>query len=198
MEKHRKTESVDKPFTGRELPTSVTPILKAQTTAFRPKSSSQAAAAILTAFFTKKHRHKLTMLIILSLLAAIVGCGSSPDPNRLLVFPTKGQIAFKGKSPGGAFVVLHPKAATGPNVVRPHAHVHDDGTFSLSTYNTNDGAPAGEYKVTVELHNLIKRSNGDIAPGPNVLPKQYSRPETSPLIVRIAEGENSLSPIVLK
>jgi hypothetical protein len=152
----------------------------------------------VNAFNIKKIGKRLAILALLQLSIGFTGCGSSPDPNRLPVFPAKGQIAFKGKPANGAFVVLHPKKAVGVDVVRPRAQVQEDGTFLLSTYDANDGAPAGEYKVTLELHNFIKNKNGDISRGPNVLPKQYGRPDTSPITVLIAEGENSLSPIVLK
>jgi hypothetical protein len=98
----------------------------------------------------------------------------------------------------GAFVVLHPQGTQSADGVRPRGHVAEDGNFSLSTYETNDGAPAGDYKVTVEYRSLVKKPSGDVAAGPNVLPKQYSRPETSPISVRIASGDNALAPIVLK
>jgi hypothetical protein len=152
----------------------------------------------VNAFDFKKIGKRLATLALLSVSIGFAGCGSSQDPNRLPVFPAKGQIAFKGKPANGAFVVLHPKNAVGDNAVRPRAQVQEDGTFLLSTYDANDGAPVGEYKVTVELHNFVKSKNGDISRGPNVLPKQYGLPKTSPITVQIAGGENQLPPIVLK
>jgi hypothetical protein len=191
-----KTKNNKKASTSLRLQANVFPTPHRSATT--PKTSSQAAAAILRAFFSNRIGRKLILLALLMFMAGIEGCGSSPDPNRLAVFPVKGQIAFKSKPTDGAFVVLHPKGAIGPNVLRPHGYVRKDGTFSLSTYDTNDGAPAGEYKMTVERRNLVKRPNGDFSPGPNVLPRQYSRPDTSPVAVRIAEGDNALPPIVLK
>jgi hypothetical protein len=143
-------------------------------------------------------KKRFTILALLPLLAVLAGCGSSQDPNQLPVYPVKGQLAFRGKPAAGAFVVLHPKAATNIKVVPPRGQVREDGTFSLTTYSANDGAPAGEYKVTVELHGIVKQANGDFSRGPNLVPKQYSNPKTSPLTVQIAEGENALSPILLK
>jgi hypothetical protein len=192
------TKIVEKAFTGRRSQPIFFPTPKASTSASASKTSSQAAAAILTAFYAKKIGKRLTLLVLVVFLSGIAGCGSSQDPNRLKVFPAKGQIAFLGKQVGGAFVVLHPKASSSSEVVRPRGNVHEDGTFSLTTYDADDGAPAGEYKVTVELHNLVKRANGDVSLGPNIAPKQYGNPKTSPLTVRIAEGENALPPIVLK
>jgi hypothetical protein len=198
MNSRIETKSIEKANTGRRSQPIVFPTPKVSASASAPKTSSQAAAAILTAFYAKKIGKRLALLLLVVFLAGIAGCGSSQDPNRLQVFPAKGQIAFPGKPVGGAFVVLHPKAATGSQLVRPRGNVREDGTFSLTTYDANDGAPAGEYKVTVELHNLVKRANGDVSLGPNIVPKQYGNPKTSPLTVRIAEGENSLPPIMLK
>ncbi len=146
----------------------------------------------------KKIVYKFAMSILLLFLVGLAGCGSSTDANQLPVFPVKGQLAFHGKPASGAYVVLHPKAAVGSKVIPPRGQVREDGTFSLSTYSADDGAPAGEYKVTVELHSIVKQANGDFSRGPNLVPKQYGNPKTSPLTVQIAEGENTLQPIVLK
>ncbi|HEY2826680.1 MAG TPA: hypothetical protein VGJ04_03690, partial [Pirellulales bacterium] len=82
--------------------------------------------------------------------------------------------------------------------VVPTAQVKPDGTFDLSSYAANDGAPPGEYKVTVQWHKTVKPAGGDPTLGPNLLPPQYRRPDTSPLTVVIAAGPNQLNPIVLK
>lgn len=142
--------------------------------------------------------NKWTIFSALLLVATIAGCGSSTDPNQLPVFPVKGQIAFRGKTPSGALVVLHPKNSASGIEVRPSGHVRDDGTFSVTSYKADDGAPSGEYAITVQWQKTIKNKNGDLARGPNEIPKKYSLPNTSPLAVKIAEGENKLPPIVLK
>jgi hypothetical protein len=134
-----------------------------------------------------------------SLLVAAAGCGSKQDPNRLLVFPASGKLNIQGKIPAGAFLVLHPKnPAAGVESVRPRAHVKPDGSFELSSYESNDGAPAGEYAVTVEWRQTIKYPSGDAGPGPNLVPPKYTRPETSPVVIKIAEGTNQLDPIIVK
>jgi hypothetical protein len=133
---------------------------------------------------------------------ALVGCGEQIDPTRLAVFPAKGQISFKGQAPVGASIVLFPKT-TAPKgsdapLVCPRGRVQTDGTFALTSYKADDGAPAGEYSVTLEWHKLVKAPDGQPDLGPNLLPAQFSRPEKSPLVVKIAAGTNTLPPIVLK
>jgi hypothetical protein len=141
------------------------------------------------------------LVLVSGLCIAIAGCGTSQDPNRLPVFPVSGKISFNGKVPDGAYVALHSKTnAEAPNgqQVVPSAQVKSDGTFELSSYAAADGAPPGEYKVTVGWHKTIKPPGGDPTLGPNLLPPKYSKPSTSPLTVTIASGANELNPIVLK
>lgn len=140
----------------------------------------------------------ILLLFFASAFAGLVGCGSGQDPNRLPTFPASGQISFQGKPVPGAFIVLHPKGANSSDeVVRPRAQVKDDGTFELTSYETGDGAPAGDYVLTVQWHKFVKHGN-DVAPGPNVLPRIYASPDKSPVTVKIAEGPNQLAPIVVR
>jgi hypothetical protein len=129
------------------------------------------------------------------------GCSKSKDPNRLPVFPVNGHLSVKGQPPSGAFVVLHPKngTATAPNgeVVRPRAVVNPDGSFAFGSYDSSDGAPSGEYSVTVEWRRIVKSPEGSPVLGPNVVPPKYARPESSPLLIRVAEKSNELDPITL-
>ena len=69
-----------------------------------------------------------------------------------------------------------------------------DGSFALTSYESNDGAPAGDYTLTVELRSLVK-NGGDVTAGPNTLPAKYGRAETSPVTVQIAEQTNDLPEI---
>lgn len=148
--------------------------------------------------FKRRSRFAATYLLTASLFVA-TGCGKSQDPNRLPVFPTTGMVTFQGKAPAGALVVLHPKVVTPKNEsIRPRAYVQPDGSFELSSYESNDGAPVGDYAVVMVWPKTIKGPDGSSGPGPNILPPKYSRPETSPAVVKIAEGANQLQPIVLK
>jgi hypothetical protein len=134
-------------------------------------------------------------------IAATTGCGKSADPNKLPVFPVTGHLSVKGQAPVGAFVVLHPKQGTAvaPNgeVVRPRAVVKPDGSFEFGSYNSNDGAPSGDYSMTVEWRKIVKSPDGTPVLGPNVVPPKYARPQSSPVAIRIAEKSNELDPIMV-
>jgi hypothetical protein len=126
----------------------------------------------------------------------IVGCGRSGPP-RVATNPAKGSITYQGQPIAGAFLALHPKAALAADVPTARAVVKPDGTFSVSTYDTGDGLPEGDYIVTALWRKVVK-SGGEFIPGPDLLPGKYSRPETSDVIIHVAAGNNDLPPIVLK
>jgi hypothetical protein len=125
----------------------------------------------------------------------LAGCGDS-GPQRIPVFKTAGKITFNSQPLEGAFLVLHPKTAAADSP-RPTAHVKPDGTFEPTTFETADGAPAGEYVVTIEWHKLVK-SGSEWVQGPNLLPAKYSNPATSGIVVQVAESQNDLPAIVLR
>jgi hypothetical protein len=105
------------------------------------------------------------------------------------VHPVLGQIAVGRLVPSGAQVVFHPVEAELPDQAVPRGVVRDDGSFVLSTFGTDDGAPTGEYVVTVQWFRVGK----DGSPGPNVLPRRYASPDSSPLRVAVDEGRNELT-----
>jgi hypothetical protein len=128
-----------------------------------------------------------------SLLAAL-GCGKAA-PARVATYPAKGTITFKGQPVHGAFVALHPKTPL-ENVPTPRANVAQDGAFAVTTYTNGDGAPEGDYVLTVQWYKLIKNGK-DVMAGPNVIPPKYAKPQTSDVVIHIAAGENELKPIKL-
>jgi len=137
------------------------------------------------------------LLILALLIGLVAGCGSS---DRKPVFATEGRILFDGKPIPHALVTLHPLDASDHASPRPHGSVTKDGNFVLTTYDAGDGAPAGEYGVTVEwwLTNATARTGEGHSPPPtNRLPGRYAKVETSKLRVRIDERANQLPLIQL-
>jgi hypothetical protein len=119
-----------------------------------------------------------------------VGCGGDAAADRVPTFPVQGSITFRGQPMPGAVVTLHPKTPA-EGVPAPRAQVDKDGSLKVSTYDGGDGAPAGEYVVTVQWYRLVG-SGGDVVAGPNVIPPKYTAAGSSDLIVRVAEsGANS-------
>lgn len=137
-------------------------------------------------------------LMAVSLTVGLAGCGgSSSTPTH----PVRGKVLFDGKPPANALVVLHPLGDTQKDSPRPRAKVEPDGTFTVGTFDAKDGAPAGEYAVTVQLWLSSATGKGgwqDEALPRNQLPGRYSLTSTSGLRARVTTGENELPVFELK
>jgi hypothetical protein len=132
-------------------------------------------------------------MIVLSLLA---GCSKAKEPWET-VYPASGVVKFQGQPVAGAVVTLIPEDREFPNTVRPTAVTDEDGAFEIGTYSTADGAPAGKYKVLV-LHYPVIGSEDNPSAGPNDLPPQYAKAETTTLNVTIEEEETEIPPLELQ
>jgi hypothetical protein len=131
-------------------------------------------------------RTALLLALVLPALFA-VGCNKERKP----LFSVRGQVVWNNKPLPQAFVVLHPVGGAGE--VRPSGRTDEHGQFKLTTYSAADGAPAGEYAVTVEWRKSVNTlDEGNLSLAPNMLPARYGRPDTTPLRVQIAEGANDL------
>ncbi|HVL14005.1 MAG TPA: hypothetical protein VM529_15660 [Gemmata sp.] len=99
---------------------------------------------------------------------------------------------MNGKPAVGAFVLFIPalESANSPDP-RPRATVGDDGSFRLSTYGTEDGAPAGDYLVTVTWP-LDGRDDEDKLQG------RYRDRAKSGLKATVKEGSNDIPAFKLK
>lgn len=89
--------------------------------------------------------------------------------------------------------------------MRPSGRAGPDGSFTLTSYEEGDGAPAGEYKVTVEWPSEDPNDpsdpddpEGQIPRGPDWLQGRYADPATTSLTATIREGDNLLEPFLLK
>lgn len=122
-----------------------------------------------------------------------VGCSPS-TPDRVAVYPVKGRITRDGQPLAGAWVVLHPKQNSQGGLLPARGSTDANGEFRATTYETEDGAAEGEYRVTVELFEPIE-IDGSLVPGPNVLNDKLAIPESSGIIAHVAQQENVLEPI---
>src|SRR5437016_1941611 len=77
--------------------------------------------------------------------ACLASCARNP---RKPVFPVRGQVTVDGKPAAGATVFFYP-VESDPDAIAPYGVTDANGSFTLTTYLTFDGAPAGEYVVTV-------------------------------------------------
>ena len=118
---------------------------------------------------------------------------SSDEPGvnvtgRRATYPVRGQVLHEGSPTAQAQVTFHLfDAATKKYTRTGDAFVDGDGAFVLSSYTPNDGAPVGEYAVTVVWRQPWLDATGK--PGPNMLAERYSKPETSDLRVKVVNDK---------
>src|SRR5262249_35384705 len=120
-------------------------------------------------FLEKWKYHLAGGLAAMVLIYVFFPTGSSGKPARVPVIPAQGKADFEGKPIPEAAIFLHPVGAKTPPFPRPRAVVQSDGTFVVGTYTKDDGAPPGEYKVTVQWFQRIGTAGNDHLPI-NLLP----------------------------
>lgn len=134
--------------------------------------------------------------VALLLCPAFCGCGAKKTPWET-VYPAKGSVTINGKPVADADISLFPEDNTYPESVRPRAKSGEDGTFTIWTYEKDDGAPAGRYKVTI-VHNEVSISQGAVVTRPNDLPAKYARRESTDLYAEIIPDSAELPAFDLK
>jgi hypothetical protein len=125
----------------------------------------------------------------------LAGCSSEKAP---MCSPVRGQISFKGKPLAEAMVVLHRIGGDVEGNQKPIAYTGTDGTFMVTTYHSGDGAPPGEYAITVELRAPQTIGEEVVRNGPNLLPAKYAKPDSSGIKYTVVDGDNQIPPIYVK
>jgi hypothetical protein len=133
------------------------------------------------------------LLLGAALAVLALGCGG-----RRSVYPVTGQVlAGKDKKPAvGAMVVFHPVESDGGPMYKPNGYVDEQGRYSLTTYDTGDGAPAGEYIVTVEWaparKSAFEEDKADYLKGAYSDPKKSKLPNFT-----VQSGAKNEVPVIL-
>ncbi len=132
-----------------------------------------------------------------ALAVAAVLCTSCEQNNRKPVYPARGKVLFEGMPAAGATVFLYQyetDAAGTPTLkidrdgIAPWGVTDASGNFQLTTYLTFDGAPAGDYVVTVRYPAPPRK--GDDEQGPDRLRGRYNDFKTSPLRATVEKKSN--------
>jgi hypothetical protein len=124
------------------------------------------------------------------MVGGLSGCfgAKTIEPIHKPVHPFRGKVLFDGRPINNALVKFHSLDDTSRDLPPSAARTLKDGTFQLSTYAAHDGAPEGEYAVTVSL---VGGEDED-----NKLPTRYSKIETSGLKATVKAGNNE--PLVIR
>jgi hypothetical protein len=126
---------------------------------------------------------------------ALVGC----EPGKPTAVPAGGKVMFKKTTPPvGALVVFHPTDPAFEKTIggKPFGKVGEDGTFKLTSYAEGDGAPEGEYGVTVQWERKGKESKFSLGGeggggGPSALNPKYTNPQQPFTKVTVKKGADN-------
>ena len=131
-----------------------------------------------------------------ALVCAVVGCFGD---GTLMVYPVTGKVFFRGQPAEGAELQFFGEGEELQSAMAPYpkATVLADGSFTVTSYDPNDGAPAGSYRVTVVWHKSDEPDPETRSASPDVLRGKYASPDSSPLTVEVQAGENQLAPFEL-
>ncbi len=125
------------------------------------------------------------------------GCGSKHG-DRPAVHPVSGKLLIAGVPAAKAKVVLYPVSGQGLSDVRPHATVEADGAYHLTTFATRDGAPVGNFALTVVLPGPPGKNQAEDEPGPDRLGRRYADAKKPAASVHIDPETTELATIDLK
>lgn len=143
--------------------------------------------------------------IALAIFAMIVPSGCVKTEARVPLYPAHGTVRVGSMPAQGVSVTLYPASGQQPvaSTLRPHAITNEQGAFVLGTYVAADGAPQGDWIVTLlwpddrlppaQQEELL--TNGDALP--DRLQGRFAAPSTSSFRVTIAPADNQLPDIVI-
>jgi hypothetical protein len=147
----------------------------------------------------------------LSLFAAtglLAGCLSSTG--RAPTHQVNGTVTMKGQPLAGATVVFVP--AEGATHEPATGLTDSEGKFKLSTFVSDDGAQAGDYRIKVQKFDIRKPTKEEqdryisieeeqkmqfsdekpTPPAKNTLPKKYADETTSGFTYTVKKGQNTI------
>ena len=119
------------------------------------------------------------LIAILVCLHAVIGCGSS---QRAEMRKVSGMVTLDGRPLTSGYVLFVPDRGRAAKGI-----IQSDGTYTLGTYSSADGAALGTHRVTVicrEETPPVQEEDVGIeisSPGRSLIPEHYSEPATSGL-----------------
>ncbi len=145
-------------------------------------------------------RRRCASCVVMVLAAAIAGCGKHAPPPikgaKLPVFPVKGKLIMDGKPMIAAAIIFNPVQKFPKEAAKllPRAIADENGDFTVSTYGDGDGAPAGDYKITISWKGAeaVEMTDGARGELEEKAPEGYQSPRMSRIRIKVKEEPNTL------
>jgi len=143
---------------------------------------------------------RFVVTIGLGCFALLTSFGCGPDDGRVRVDPVHGKVLVKGQPAEGARIVFYPTAVPEPGqkIPTPSATTDVNGEYRLDSYESEDGAPAGDFKVTVVWPEPPPPNATGIFEQKDRLRGRYASPDTTQLTATIEVGGGEISPFELQ
>jgi hypothetical protein len=123
--------------------------------------------------------------LVLIGLTLLSGCGGD---GKIARYPVAGTVLVDGKPAEGVVIVFCPVSGTDEFMKeRPFGTTDAEGKFTLMTFDPDDGAPAGDYKVLAQL----PKGDADLLKG------RYFKLNDAKLTATVETGTNELPPFTL-
>ena len=154
------------------------------------------------------HNSKLIFVARIAMFALLLGQTTGcTNNNPLGAIRIKGKVTYNGEPLGQGEVLYNPVNSSGR---RAKGKIQSDGTFQLTTLETNDGAIPGEYQISIlayaphpgeptrtveseqrdQIKQRIKRGH--------IIPERYTDPETSGLTDSVNKDHSGFKEIALE
>jgi len=136
-------------------------------------------------------------VLVVGLAVLCCSCGHE-EMQRKPCFPVSGTVNYKGRPAGGVLVGFYPVDKS-DRAIPSSGTTEADGSFTLSTYDTDDGAPEGDYKVTIhwKSDNFRHKDAFKKKEEPDALKDRYSKVASSKIQVHVDARPNQLPPFDL-
>ncbi|WP_166830959.1 hypothetical protein [Thalassoroseus pseudoceratinae] len=129
-------------------------------------------------------------LVIMGFVMTVTGCGGSGDQKSTA--EVTGTVTFNGQPVTGGTLTFVPQASSdNPTPGKPASgKIQSDGTFTLSTYEEEDGAVIGKHAISYGApaaeSSAATDGHGEAAQSP------YAGLKPNPATVEIESGSNEI------
>jgi hypothetical protein len=140
----------------------------------------------------------LSIPIGLGIVFGLAGCRG--DSGRPPLGKVTGKVTLNGQPVTSGSVIFTPIAGQGGNTGQPAiGQIEPDGSYTLTTFNTGDGAILGQHAVTVETRDMSKftpptkgqRIKYELPK--SLTPRKYADPQTTPFRFTVEPGSNTIN-----
>lgn len=124
--------------------------------------------------------------------------GNPGDPLTNKLVPITGKVEFADQALAGANITFFAMRSEREFDSPVMTTSMQDGVFKLGNQGNKMGLLPGKYAVVVQYQTMTVTADGEAEFGPNILPKAYSKPETSPLTIEVAENKSEVGTLKIR